>query len=242
MNENLATRSVKVAVALLLAGVAALGVRRLSRFGYETAPYETQIKDGPFEIRSYPEIMLVSTPMRSREPGDENSFRRLFRYISGGNERREKIAMTTPVFSTLDQPGGRMSFVVPHAVAERGPPRATDEQVDVDTLPAGRFAVYRFSGRWTPVHLERARARLVDWMADWEMAPADEPHFAGYDPPFTPPPLRRNEVLVRIYWSPVLQWEALVRIPGLARRLRSPWMGAGSGSTPGSPSAASRCR
>ncbi len=81
-------------ISLLVAAVVLAGCKG-SRKGYESAPYRVLESDGKFELRDYPALAVVETPMR----GDSgSSFQRLFRYISGLNTGDQKIAMTTPVF------------------------------------------------------------------------------------------------------------------------------------------------
>ena len=178
--------------ALFLAGC------KLTRAGYESAGYKVVSKQGSFEIRDNPVLTLVSTPMSSSRPADDDSFMRLFRYIGGANEAQAKIAMTTPVFSEQSGTNRQMSFVVPRKVAAAGTPKATRDDITVESRPAGRFAVYRFSGRWDADSAAVARQKLADWMAAENFPPIGEPLIANYDPPFTPPFLRRNEMMLQL--------------------------------------------
>ena len=82
-------------------------------FGIEKPAYETIEKEGKFEIRKYEAIPVVSAPMDNMGQRDQ-SFRKLFQYISGANEKKQKIAMTSPVFmegkadDKGENPNGRM--------------------------------------------------------------------------------------------------------------------------------------
>ena len=168
------------------------------RGGYETPDYQTSVSEGAFEVRDYPS-MVVATSAMPQSKGERNSaFMTLFGYISGKNDAGEKIAMTSPVFTTKQKQGQAMSFVVPTDVAKRGAPEATDPNVTITTRPAGRFATYRYSGRWTEVKTRKAREALLEWTRDKGYETLGSVEIANYDPPFTPPFLRRNEVLVRI--------------------------------------------
>ncbi len=171
---------------------------KLTRAGYESAGYKVVRRSGAFEIRDYPALTLVSTPMSATRPTDDGSFMRLFRYIGGANEAESKIAMTTPVFSDQVGTNRQMSFVVPKKVAASGAPKAKREDIAVQTRPAGRFAAYRFSGSWGTERAESARQKLAEWLAAEKLQPIGEPQVANYDPPFTPAFLRRNEVMVRV--------------------------------------------
>ena len=171
---------------------------KLTRAGYESAGYKVVRRSGAFEIRDYPALTLVSTPMSATRPTEDGSFMRLFRYIGGANEGESKIAMTTPVFSDQVGTNRQMSFVVPKKVAASGAPKAKREDIAVRTRPAGRFAAYRFSGSWGTEHAASARHKFEEWIAAEKLQPIGDPEMANYDPPFTPAFLRRNEVMVRV--------------------------------------------
>ena len=187
--------------ALVIIAGTSLGFADLfGRGKYETAAYEVAKKDGAFEIRNYPTLVVASAPMSARSESN-SAFRSLFQYISGKNQSGEKIAMTTPVFTTPkagNDGGGLMSFVVPAEVAKAGAPKANSKSVSVTTRAAGTFAVYRYSGRWTKSREQTAQNRLQNWLKENKIKAVGSFEKANYDPPFTPGFLRRNEVLVRI--------------------------------------------
>lgn len=171
---------------------------KFSRFGVETPEYRVLQKNGAFEIREYPSMIVASTPMAGPNPTEESSFMRLFRYISGGNETGQKIAMTTPVFTSQEGDTRQMSFVVPKKIADNGAPKARGEQVEIETMAAGKFAAYRFNGNWDINNLDAAGYKLIEWMSQNNLTAAEDPIIASYDPPFTPSFLKRNEILVRL--------------------------------------------
>ena len=192
------TLKVLIVPGLILVASLFLAGCKLTRAGYESAGYKVVSKQGSFEIRDYPALTLVSTRMSGSRTADDDSFMRLFLYIGGANEAQAKIAMTTPVFSEQSGTNRQMSFVVPKEVAVAGPPKATHKDITVATRPAGRFAVYRFSGRWDAERAAAARQKLADWMEAEKFPPIGEPLMANYDPPFTPPFLRRNEMMMEV--------------------------------------------
>ncbi len=63
-----------------------------SRVGYESADYQLIESDGNIEIRKYPELVLAATTSDLDSQGRDGSFMRLFRYISGDNQAKQKIA------------------------------------------------------------------------------------------------------------------------------------------------------
>jgi len=172
-----------------------------ARSAYEAAAYKSISRDSEFEIRQYPDIKLASTSMTSPAAnGEDGSFMRLFGYISGANESQQKVSMTVPVFMEAETTGesGRMGFVLPREVASSSIPAPASDQVEITTREGGQFAVLRFNGYMSQQQLETAEVRLREWIADEGLTPAGSAEFAGYDPPWAPGLLRRNEVLLRV--------------------------------------------
>jgi SOUL heme-binding protein len=158
----------------------------------ETPDYKVLEQEGKFEVRDYPAMTVARTAM-----GD-GDFMRLFRYISGGNAAEQKIAMTAPVLVQHKGEGGGMSFVVPRKVAAANVPAPKESEVSVDEMPAAKFAALTYSGRRTDSNETDALAKLRAWMAKKNLREEGEPVYAYYDPPWTLPFLRRNEVMLRI--------------------------------------------
>lgn len=156
---------------------------------YETAPYTVDSSDGKYEIRKYPELKVAATAKDS----DNDSFMRLFRYIDGANEAKESISMTTPVFMEA----GEMQFVVPEKNKNTAP-APSSEKVQVKEVAARTVAVYRFRG-WRSDQLEKeSLEKLQSWMKTNGIRSGGNAFFAYYDPPWTPGPMRRNEVLIPV--------------------------------------------
>lgn len=180
-----------VALALLLAGCKA------TRAGYESAPYKVVRSDGRFELRDYPALAVVETTMSGGASGGDGSFNRLFRFITGGNEAKQKIAMTTPVFMSGGGSNATMAFVLPAKLKAGESPKPTDDSVKVRELEAGRFAVLRFSGGRNAMNEAETLARLKSWLAAQGFSANSPPVYGYFDPPWTPAFLRRNEVMLR---------------------------------------------
>jgi hypothetical protein len=124
---------------------------------------------------------------------------RLFRYISGDNADSEKVAMTVPVFM---EPGGatagEMGFVIPKQISEDRVPQPADQEVQIRKRSPGTFATIRFAGRPDRDAFRQAEQELRAWMAEQDLVGNNEVEAASYDPPWTPRPFRRNEILIRI--------------------------------------------
>jgi DNA gyrase inhibitor GyrI len=171
---------------------------KATRAGYESAGYKVVRKSGAFEIRDYPTLTVISTPMvAAGRSGGDGSFMRLFRFITGANEAKRKIAMTTPVFMSGSDSNATMAFVLPAKLKADAVPKPSDAAVTVRELPAGRFAVLRFSGGRSAKHDAEALGRLRAWMEAEGFKELTPPVYGYFDPPWTPTFLRRNEVMLR---------------------------------------------
>ena len=184
---------------VLLSGV-------LSSCAIEKPGYETVKKEGDFEVRKYESIRVVSAPMDGMEKRDQ-SFRKLFKYISGENAGKKKIAMTSPVFmekaqSPDEKQKGSMSFMLPAEVAKAGPPSPDSDEVSLGQIDSGAFVVLRFKD-WDNEKAQAAASEKLDQLiSQHQLEPVGKKFFAFYDPPWTPGLLRTNEVWQRIRKSP----------------------------------------
>ena len=94
--------------------------------------------------------------------------------------------------------GNTMSFVLPVAVAKRGAPEPAAEEVELEQLSGGKFAVFRFSGLRSNSLEQKSLQKLREWMGQRGLKADGVPSFAYYNPPWVPGFMRRNEVLVPI--------------------------------------------
>ena len=188
----------------------------------EIAPYSVLEKEGAFEIRTYERMILVSTTMK---PGidtqKDGSFGRLFDFITGANVAQQDIAMTAPVFmdnkpaASKDLKGQEipmtapvfmengaepvMSFVMPADFTMDTTPIPTDDSVKVSEISDYTVATVQFSGWLNEENTAVHEALLREWLAG-------KPGYqiigtaltAGYNPPWTLPMYRRNEVLIPV--------------------------------------------
>lgn len=182
---------------MLIAAMLGLTGCGATRGGYETAPYRVVRAEGPFELREYPALRVAETPMAGADESGNGGFRRLFRYISGGNDGGRKIAMTTPVWISEAGADSTMAFVLPSEMAGSAIPQPSDSAVRVRELPPGRFAATRFRGGRADGE-GPALERLKAWMARQGWTAEGSPVYAYFDPPWTPGFLRRNEVMLRV--------------------------------------------
>ena len=193
-------RIIYASIVIVVAALSYFGWKLTARGAYESAEYSVVQSDGPFEVREYEDLMMATTNMKLESQGDDGSFMRLFQYISGANSDEQKVAMTTPVFMEAEayEAQGEMGFVIPKEVANQHIPEPSNDNVQIRKRVGGRFAVIRFAGRMNSESVREAEERLYKWMEDQKLIRAGDPEFAGYDPPWTLGPLRRNEILIRL--------------------------------------------
>lgn len=184
-------------IAVLL-GSLAVWIWRNSRAASPSPHYRLLRKEGDFELREYPNLAVATTMLRGGKQEMNDSFYRLFQFISGENAAQEKIEMTTPVLMSRGSAPGSMSFILPAEIGVVSAPRPDHSDVRVETFPGGRFAVRRFAGNWSPELAQGELEKLRAWIPTVGLSAEGESRVAYYDPPWTPSFLRRNEVLCRV--------------------------------------------
>jgi len=200
---------------LFLTAVTGLALLSCSALSGETEipNYTVQQADDPFEIRQYePQLYAEVTTTGTRQSAASAAFRQLAAYIfdkerpEGGiamtapvvqQPKRETIAMTTPVVQSEDGEGEwTMAFSMPSKWTLATLPKPENPNITLREEPAKMAAVVRFSGRANQGLLDDKEAALRTWMANKGIAPTGPAEYAFYDPPWTAPFLRRNEVVI----------------------------------------------
>lgn len=180
----------------------------------EEASYTVVERDGEFEIRDYaPHVLAETVVTGSFERAGNRAFGRLFRYISGDNRSRHKVAMTAPVSQepaavkiAMTAPVGQrpaedkwvVSFTMPASCSLETLPDPGDPEVVLRQVPARRMAALRYSGFWNERSYLSHKLRLESWVRAKGLRIAGDPVWARYNPPFAPWFLRRNEILVPV--------------------------------------------
>ena len=168
---------------------------KLTRAGYEEASHQVIIREGPIELRRYSNLNLVQTKMKDT---DDSGFMRLFRYIDGNNSSKSKIAMTTPVFTSENNGERSMSFVLPEKIKQEKVPTPINEAVQTVTRKSGLYAAHRYAGRRIQGAPIKIQNQLREWIKNNDLQSLGKPINAFYDTPWTPPFLRRNELLIEV--------------------------------------------
>ena len=213
-----------IATAVSVAACSAFGAKAADETAHKVVIEDGEFQVREYDAYAVAET-VVSPPFDS---ATRVGFGRLVRYISGANSgerkiemtapvqlqpRGEKIKMTAPVFirpfaysGAWDGPkltGGKieswtMAFVLPEGYTANTAPMPTNPTVRVRDVAPRRVATIRFSGFLRDKTAEQQRGRLEAWLKARGMEHADDWRVAGYNPPWTIPQLRRNEVLVTL--------------------------------------------
>lgn len=182
---------------ILLAGLVLSGCGTImSR--YESPPYRVTLEEENFQIREYPELLVAVTESSSEDSG----FRRIFSFISGENSRNEKISMTVPVRTQTSAEQSTMAFFMPKQYSQELLPAPLNEKINISAIKGGTFAALRFSGRTQEEQLNEKLGILSDWIKQRGYKPEGSWYLDRYDPPWTLPFLRTNEVLIRVSRAP----------------------------------------
>lgn len=185
-----------IAAALFISG---LGWGLFSQSGADTTEQQAYVVlevHGAIEIRHYPEAIMAvyETPGSAYGEVANPSFRRLARYIFGGNERNEQIAMTAPVHMTMDEKGSKMAFVMPAAYQMEALPTPLDPDVVLERSPEQMVAALRFGGWASDSKLKEKAGELATWLAAHGFETTGPWRYLGYNPPWRVVQ-RRNEVV-----------------------------------------------
>mgnify|MGYP001225654584 CR=1 FL=1 len=197
-----------------------LGLSPRTAMATEEPKFEIVSKDGDFELRQYAPMVIAETFVDgNQDDASSRGFRVIAGYIFGDNKRAgqsaEKIAMTAPVTIekqdasqkiamtapvTLEQQGNRwrVHFVMPSQYTLADLPKPNNPAVTLREIPGRKVAVLRFSGFAGEDKVTTKTAELRDWIVARGMSPAGAAQLARYDPPWTLPFMRRNEILTEV--------------------------------------------
>jgi hypothetical protein len=176
----------------------------------EQPRYAVQKTRGNVELRSYEPMVVAEVRVDgARDAAVQEGFRILADYIFGSNEPKQKIAMTAPV---TQQAGEKIAmtapvtqqgkdgqwtvrFIMPAGQSLETLPKPKNPRIQLTAVPARNVAAIRFSGFWSDSAMQVHRDELAAAIKDMGLEPVGTATFAYYDPPWTLPFMRRNEVL-----------------------------------------------
>jgi|TARA_B110000977_G_scaffold23607_1_gene28488 DNA gyrase inhibitor GyrI len=179
----------------------------------EHPKYQVHSSEDKIEIRKYnPMIVAEVTVQGERKEAISQGFRLLADYIFGNNiknssismtapvtqQQNQKIAMTAPVNQHAADDGWTINFVMPAEYSMGTLPKPNNKKVILKEIPSKNFAVIQFSGMNNNKNLALYEKKLKLYLLENEMKALSESIYAFYNPPWTLPFLRRNEVLIEV--------------------------------------------
>ena len=164
---------------------------------YEEATYNVVHSTDTYEIRYYKDRLVVEVINKN----DDNSFRKLFKYISGQNNKSEEIKMTVPVTQGEKDEGYYMQFYLPSKFTKDNAPLPNNPDIKISTIEEGHFAVIQYSGRASDSNFFKHRDILNQKLIEDNININGPPIRATYNGPFTLPMMRRNEVMFKVSWN-----------------------------------------
>lgn len=182
----------------------------------EKPDYTVVIEKGDIEYRQYSSYLVAETWVESNTDYNvaaNEGFRRLFNYITGDNQGQAKIDMTAPVQQSVGSEkidmtapvqraavgdGWLVNFMLPGKYTLDTAPIPDDKRIQVVKVPGKLMAVRKYSGRWTAKNYGKHSDKLTSELEQAGIEITGEVVSAVYDPPFMPPFMRRNEVMVPV--------------------------------------------
>ena len=163
----------------------------------EEVKFDIVHKNEIYEIRKYSE-RLVAQAINDKDRG---TFRKLFNYIAGANNSSKKIEMTTPVTQMKKNNVSFMQFYLPLKFNKKTTPTPTNSDVKIILMQEGYFAVIKYSGRSSDKNFTKYSTILHEKLLEDKILINGFAIKATYNPPWTLPPFRHNEVMFNVKWE-----------------------------------------
>ncbi|MFK7807317.1 MAG: heme-binding protein [Saprospiraceae bacterium] len=164
----------------------------------ESYPYTVEKEYDNFEVRQYEASLFTSVKLSTKEYKEASSkgFSILAGYIFGGNEKEEKIAMTSPVAMSLED-SMTVMFMVPKKYNKETLPKPNQSEIAFEEVPAKRVAAITFGGWSDDDKIEKYKTLLIAALEAKGIAYTNRFYFLGYNPPYEVFN-RKNEVIVEL--------------------------------------------
>lgn len=198
-----------------------------SAMAIEEPAFKIVLKSDTFEVRQYAPILIAETLVEGdMDEASSKGFRLIADFIFGNNQvsgsmTSEKIAMTAPVIlapqsakiamtapvTVAPQSEGanmqsthqwRVNFVMPSRYTLSSIPQPKNSAVNLREVPSKHFVVYSYSGFNTVARVQSKTQEAMAWALTKNLKTIGAPQLARYDPPWTLPMFRRNEIMVEI--------------------------------------------
>ena len=206
-----------IVIVLIILGIIWIVYSYFSVRGIEHPKYTVLKKQHEYEIREYDSYLVAEVAVQgTQKESIRRGFKKLFDYISGNNSRQEsikmtapvtqqqqedtseRIAMTAPVMQEQKEDAYLVSFMMPSNYTLDSIPTPNDPSVTVVLKDRRKMGVIRFAGYAPEETIIIKQARLKESLRADGYQILSSAHMAFYNPPWTPPFMRRNEVMYSI--------------------------------------------
>ena len=183
----------------------------------EEPEFKIILKDGQIEIREYtPKIIAQVKVFGDFDESSSKGFKILADYIFGNNESidgnsriemtapvemeavSQKIDMTTPILTEGNNNTWIISFIMPDNFTLATLPKPKNKQIKIISLPREKYAVIVFSGLIRESSYQEKENLLNKFIKKKNLKTSGEIKIARYNPPWTLPFFRRNELMIKV--------------------------------------------
>lgn len=179
----------------------------------EQPDYKLVTSKDNIEIRDYPPMILAEVEVSGgRKEAISEGFKILADYIFGNNTSKTKMEMTAPVTQAVSEKMAmtapviqehyldkwKVRFVMPKKHTIETLPKPASKEVVLVPIAARRYAVIQFSGLPNDESIKQHTEELEEYISAQDLTSIGGPQLAFYNPPWTLPFLRRNEVMIQI--------------------------------------------
>ena len=180
----------------------------------ETPKYKVNYSSDNIEHRTYEPMIIAAVEVNGeRKEAIGNGFRLIADYIFGNNsiaqniemkapvgqQQTKKIAMTTPVQQQQSGASWTISFVMPSEYTLSTIPKPNREEIKLTLIASKEFIVIRFSGTNSDEQITKYQSELLGYIRKNKIRIIGEPKYAFYNPPWTLPFMRRNEIMFEVH-------------------------------------------
>ncbi len=182
---------------VVVAGIGLLIVSFTSK-NIETPKYKVIKTYDEVEVRLYPKMVVAKTNLadKSFDNQGSNGFRTIAGYIFGGNEKNEKIAMTSPVVMNMGD-SASMYFVMPKSYNKSELPTPNSKNVQIVEVAEKTLAVITYGGFSSDEKIEKHRKQLEQILQKNKLQTKGAYLYMGYNAPWDIIN-RKNEVAIEV--------------------------------------------
>jgi hypothetical protein len=195
-------KAIYISMALLVIFFVFQSFITLNALKTEKQKFRLVLKDADLEIRFYPSSTMATiySDATNYKGVANNGFRKLARFIFGGNQENKGISMTAPVRMNMSEKGSEMSFVMPEKYNAENLPKPNDASIHIHASTPQYVAVISFDGYATDEKIENYKNKLIAILNSRNIKITGAYNFLGYNAPYQFIG-RTNEISIPVEWK-----------------------------------------